>query len=182
MIESLLEIDKQLFIFLNGLHLPWLDGIMLFFSKSLVWIPLYVLIIIYIIRQFGLKKGFEYVVLIILSVGLSDFISSGIMKPYFHRLRPCHDFMSEMNLVGKCGGIYGFPSSHAANTFALFFSMFKIFGKRHCLTILILGWAIIVSYSRIYLGVHFPIDIFSGAIVGILITNIIFDLKKLKIK
>ena len=178
MLESILEFDKQLFLYLNGFHKPWLDEVMLFFSKSKVWIPLYVLIVFYLLRNFGLKGGLRYVLLISLAVGLTDFVTSGIMKPYFQRLRPCHDFLSEMTLVGNCGGKYGFVSSHAANSFALFFSIYKLLGNKHFWTYLLFGWAIIVSYSRIYLGVHFPIDVFLGGLIGILISTFIFEINK----
>ena len=178
MIETILEFDKQLFLFLNGFHRPWLDTLMLFFSKSKVWIPLYLIIVIYLFRNFGLKDGVRFIALIILAVCMSDFITSGIMKPYFQRLRPCHDFLSEMTLVGNCGGKYGFASSHAANSFALFFSIYRIFGKKHFWTYILLCWAIIVSYSRIYLGVHFPLDVLFGGLVGILISTFIFKINE----
>ncbi len=178
MIEQILEFDKELFLYLNGFHKPWLDAVMLFFSKSKVWIPLYLIIAFYLFKNFGSKDSLRYIVLILLVVGLSDFIASGIMKPYFQRLRPCHDFLNEMVLVGKCGGKYGFVSSHAANSFALFFSVYKIFGKNHFWTYFLFVWAIIVSYSRIYLGVHFPIDVFLGGLIGILVSTLIFEINK----
>lgn len=178
MIEIILDFDKQLFLFLNGFHTPWLDAVMLFFSKSKVWIPLYAIIIFYLFRNYGLKGGVRFVALIVLAVGMSDFVTSGIMKPFFQRLRPCHDFLNEMTLVGNCGGKYGFASSHAANSFALFYCIFKIFSKKHFWTVCILGWAIIVSYSRIYLGVHFPLDVFFGGLIGILSSTFIFKLNK----
>ncbi|MDP1816679.1 MAG: phosphatase PAP2 family protein [Leadbetterella sp.] len=178
MIETILEFDKQLFLYLNGFHTTWLDAIMLFFSKSKVWIPLYLILVVYLFKNYGSKDGLRYVIFILLAVGLSDFMASGIMKPYFQRLRPCHDFLNEMILVGNCGGKYGFVSSHAANSFALFFSIYKIFGQRNFWTYFLLSWAIIVSYSRIYLGVHFPIDVFLGSFIGILISTLIFEINK----
>lgn len=178
MIEHILEFDKQLFLYLNGFHTSWMNEVMLFFSKSKVWIPLYLIIVFYLFRNYGSRDALRYVVLILMTVGLSDFIASGIMKPYFQRLRPCHDFLNEMVLVGNCGGEYGFVSSHAANSFALFFSVFKIFGKKHFWTYFLLSWAIIVSYSRIYLGVHFPMDVFLGGLIGILVTTLIFEINK----
>ncbi len=151
---------------------------MLFFSKSKVWIPLYLIIVLYLFKNYEARVALRYVILILITVGLSDFITSGIMKPYFQRLRPCHDFINEMVLVGNCGGKYGFVSSHAANSFALFISIYKIFGKKYFWTYFLLGWAIIVSYSRIYLGVHFPIDVFFGGLIGILVTTLIFKINK----
>jgi len=178
LLKEILDFDKTLFLWLNGWHTPWMDVTMLFFSKSSVWLPLYVFIIFVIIKRFKLRYGLVYILLIILSVGLSDYLTSGLMKPYFQRLIPCHDFLGEMILVGKCGGKYGFVSSHAANSFALFGSVNKLFGRNNKLSISILLWAIIVSYSRIYLGVHFPLDVIVGGIIGFLITTFIFELNK----
>lgn len=178
MLKEILDFDKALFLWLNAWHNPWMDALMLFFSKSSVWIPLYGFIIFVIIRRFKLRNGIVYILLIILSVGLSDYLTSGLMKPYFQRLRPCHDFLGEMILVGKCGGKYGFVSSHAANSFALFGAVYKQFGRKHKLSISLLVWAIIVGYSRIYLGVHFPLDVILGGIIGFLIATFIFKLYK----
>ncbi len=178
MIETIVEFDKQLFLYLNGFHTSWLDAAMVFFSKSKVWIPLYLIIVFNLFKNYGSKDGLRYVMLILFAVGFSDFVASGIMKPYFQRLRPCHDFLNEMILVGNCGGKYGFVSSHAANSFALFFSIYIIFGKRHFWTYFLLGWAIIVSYSRIYLGVHFPMDVFLGGLIGISVSTLIFEINK----
>jgi undecaprenyl-diphosphatase len=182
LLKEILDFDKTLFLWLNGWHTPWLDATMLFFSKSSVWLPLYVFIIFVILKQFKLRDGLVYILLIILSVGLSDYLTSGLMKPYFQRLRPCNDFLNEMILVGNCGGKYGFVSSHAANSFALFGAVNKLFGQKHKVSLYILLWAIIVSYSRIYLGVHFPIDVILGGIIGFLITTIIFELNKSRTK
>lgn len=155
---------------------------MLFFSNSKVWIPLYLLLIILIFRKNKNNKplAFKYIFIILLALGFSDYIASGIFKPYFQRLRPCQDILNQMILVGKCGGKFGFASSHAANSFALFFMIFKIFGRANYLSILMLIWAIIVSYSRIYLGVHYPGDVLVGSLLGILISYSIFELFKPK--
>jgi undecaprenyl-diphosphatase len=178
LIQTIIDLDKQLFLWLNSFHTAWLDDVMLFFSNSKVWIPLYIWIVIGLLRTFGIRTGLRYTLLILAAIGLSDYLTSGIMKPYFQRLRPCHDFLNEMNLVGNCGGKYGFASSHAANSFALFFSVYKIFDKKSFTIFLLLAWAIIVSYSRIYLGVHFPLDVFVGAFFGIIISTLIFGINK----
>jgi undecaprenyl-diphosphatase len=180
LIEHILEWDKNLFLWLNSYHNFWLDEIMLFFSASKVWIPLYIFIVFLIFKNYNRKLGWRFVFFVIASVALSDFVASGILKPYFQRLRPCHEILSEMVLVGKCGGNYSFASSHAANSFALFFSVFLIFKKQNLWLFLLLIWAIIVSYSRIYLGVHYPIDILTGGGIGVVISFSIFQFFKPK--
>ncbi len=104
------------------------------------------------------------------------------MKPYFERLRPCHDPIIQhlVHVVGDCGGQYGFVSSHAANSFALLMSVYLMTKKAGISTKILLPflmfWAIIVSYSRIYVGVHFPTDVVVGALVGVIIPSILFQL------
>ncbi len=153
---------------------------MLWISHSRTWLPLYVFIIYLLFKKFAFKEGIIYVLLIIVAVGCSDFITSGLMKPFFGRLRPCHnpDILPRMHLVGNCGGQYGFVSSHAANSFALFLIISQIGIYKKYLKPALLFWAIIVSYSRIYLGVHFPMDVFVGASIGICISFLIFEFYK----
>lgn len=144
-------------------------------SGKYEWIPLYVLIIFFIFKKFKLK-GIIPFLLIIISIALADLISVHCFKEVFQRLRPCHNPEIEnfVHLVNnKCGGRYGFVSSHAANTFALAGFAFKIFKNKY-FTISIIFWAAIVSYSRIYLGVHYPADIIGGAILGLLIGLLMF--------
>jgi len=113
---------------------------------------------------------------LIVVIWMTDQFTSGFMKPYFERLRPCHDPRWQdilLNYSG-CGGLYGFASSHAANTFALAGFLHKVGGSRIPEFRWLFLWAAIVSYSRIYLGVHYPLDILVGAIVGILISWLVF--------
>ena len=120
MIEQLEQLDKEVFLYLNDMHSPFWDAIMIFMSEKLVWIPFYLGLIGYIVWRYR-RKSIPMLLLVIIAIGLSDFVASGIMKPYFMRLRPCHDpTLSEfINIVEGCGGRFGFISSHAANTFAL---------------------------------------------------------------
>lgn len=176
--ETILEIDKNIFIFLNGFHLPFLDSIMLGITHRLTWIPLYVYLI-YILYVNKTKKPFWLSFFtLVFAAGLSDFLTSGLMKPYFMRLRPCHEpeLLSIIHQIGACGGKYGFASSHAANTFALSFSFFFLNRNTNPkMSYMLIFWAIIVSYSRIYIGVHYPLDIAVGAMVGIF-TSILFTI------
>jgi len=168
MLEFLNHIDTELFLILNPIGHPYLDNIMWLISKTNFLIPFFLILSIFIILKFK-KQSIIILLSIALTIVLSDRISSGLIKK-MKRPRPTH----EMTLEGKIltvnnykGGKYGFVSSHAANSFALAFFISLIF-RRKWISLSIFFWAIIVSYSRIYLGVHYPADIIGGAIVGIL--------------
>jgi undecaprenyl-diphosphatase len=166
MIETLLKWDNQLFLLLNGLHSPFWDTIMVFASGKFNWLLLYLFIIFFIVRKHGWKT-FWWLLTITLVVIATDQISVGLFKNVFQRLRPCHnpELQGLTHLVGRCGGQYGFVSSHAANTFGVAVFLSLLFSKRW-ITFTLLIWAAFVSYSRIYLGVHFPGDVLCGAILG----------------
>jgi undecaprenyl-diphosphatase len=181
--SPILELDKDIFIFLNGFYFPLLDHIMLGITHRLTWIPLYVYIIYVLYLNKSISPFWISIFTIIFAAGLSDFITSGLMKPLFMRLRPCHEpeLMSIIHQIGGCGGNYGFASSHAANTFALSFSFFLMFKNTNKkLSYILIIWAIVVSYSRIYVGVHYPLDILVGAGIGT-ISAILFNFIKTQI-
>lgn len=164
------RLDTSLFLFFNSLHSPFWDEVMWMVSGKFTWIPLY-LALIFIIIYYQKNRAIFIVPLLILAVVISDQVSVHCFKEVFERLRPCHDASLEglVHIVrGRCGGKYGFVSSHAANTFGIAILSLLIL-KRRWYTILIITWAVIVSYSRIYLGVHYPGDILGGALLGMLI-------------
>ena len=180
MLEFLNNIDTQLFIFLNGIHSPFWDKIMWWISGSKSWIPMYVLILGFIIYKFR-WKAIITIIFIALVVTLADQISVKAFKEVFQRLRPCHnpELQDIVHLVkNKCGGKFGFVSSHAANTFAIAFFLSKLIKIRNFSNFIIL-WASIVSYSRIYLGVHYPFDVLCGALLGSLIGYSVYLLHQL---
>lgn len=173
MIETIRYAEYEWFLWLNSFHSPVWDTIMFWVTYRFTWIPLYLYIIYFLYKniRFDFVRSFLFV---LISVGLADRITSGLMKPYFQRLRPCHDPVIQhiVHVVGNCGGQYGFVSSHASNSFALvmaIFILFKNYKIESKLPFFLLFWAIMVSYSRVYVGVHFPTDIVIGGLVGCLI-------------
>lgn len=178
MLDSLKDIDTSLFLFLNGKHNEFFDVLMWWVSYKFTWIPLYALLLFLVWKKFGKKT-----ILIIISIGLlvlfSDQASVHLFKNFFERYRPCHNLLikEKVHLVDGCGGMFGFISSHAANTFALATFLSLLFGN-NIFTVLIFLWAAVTSYSRIYLGVHYPLDIFAGAVLGCSIGIIVYRLNK----
>ncbi|MEA3477144.1 MAG: phosphatase PAP2 family protein [Bacteroidota bacterium] len=169
MLDWLQTIDTELFLFLNGLHNSFFDWFMYWVSVKWVWIPLYAFLLFLIIKEYK-WKSLVILLLVAILITLSDQLSVHLFKNTIHRLRPCHNpaIMDSVHLVkDHCGGMYGFVSSHAANSFALAVFLIGLLGKRFkYFTILILLWAVLISYSRIYLGVHYPGDVIVGGIFG----------------
>lgn len=166
------NLDHQLFLFLNGLHVGWLDPVMAFISSEMGWIPFYAVLVYLVFKKYQ-WKGLWIILGIAVLITCSDQLSAHVFKPVFQRLRPCHD-PSIQDLVylpyGHCGGQYGFVSSHAANTFALASLIFMTLRQHYRkIGLVMFPWAILVSYSRIYMGVHFPGDVICGAAVGMML-------------
>ncbi|HIA35274.1 MAG TPA: phosphatase PAP2 family protein [Flavobacteriales bacterium] len=175
--DILVSFDTWLFLLLNSLHLEALDPIMVIISGKFTWIPLYVILLLLVIKKHQIKSMLIVVPFIVLLITSSDQISVHLFKNLFERLRPCHnpDLDDFIHLLGNCGGKYGFLSSHASNTFALATFLILLMKQRAYLYALIF-WAGLVSYSRIYLGVHYPADILAGACLGILIGMLFWNL------
>ena len=170
--EALSTIDSDLFLFLNGLHADWMDGVMVLITQMWVWLPLYLLLIYWTVKQYG-KRCWWIFLALALVVLCSDQLSAHVCKPLFQRLRPCYntDLQGLIHLPkGMAGGQYGFVSSHAANTFAIAAFLTAALRKKYkWMGIALYLWAFISSYSRIYIGYHYPGDILCGAVLGILV-------------
>jgi undecaprenyl-diphosphatase len=179
--ERLSEIDRNIFLFFNDLHTDWLDQPMWYFSNTLFWIPLYAVLAYFIIKDF---RGDAWMIFtaIALTILLSDQITSSLLKPWVARVRPSRDpsLQDVIHYVGNYrGGLYGFASSHAANTFGVAMLLVLIYRDKRRGMFLLFFWAAFVSYTRIYLGVHYPGDLIGGAIVGILVAILCFTLYQL---
>jgi undecaprenyl-diphosphatase len=169
MVESIKDWDEKAFLWLNSFHSDGLDPIVLQLTQTITWVPLYLLLLYLIYRKD--PKNMAWVIGgVMLTILLGDQISSGLMKPYFERLRPCHDpqWVGLIHNYGRCGGLYGFVSSHAANTFGMATFLTLILRKKQKGIYWLFLYAVIVSYTRIYLGVHYPLDVLFGALVGVL--------------
>jgi undecaprenyl-diphosphatase len=174
-LQNILEIDKEVFLFLNGLHNSFWDTIMLMVTRKETWIPFYSIILFFLIKNYRIK-ALPIIVFLALAILLSDQVSV-FLKESTQRLRPVHDPVigAFVHNVLRKGSYYGFVSSHAANGFAIFIFTARIF-KNQAYRYLILFWAILFAYSRIYSGVHYPLDILGGAILGWGIGELCFKL------
>ncbi len=170
-VENLLPLERNLFVTLNGSDFKWLDDMMFIISEKWEWIPLYAFVVFMFFYKSPYKQALLTLGCAILVFAFSDHISSGIIKPFFERLRPGNhpDFKDIVEIVNsRRGGGYSFISGHATNAvgFAVFVTL--LFRNRW-VTIVTLTWGLLIAYSRIYLGMHFISDVVGGIIVGALV-------------
>lgn len=175
MLEFLQHIDEKIFFAINGWHNPFFDKIMWCISAKYTWLPLYAVTLIWLIYKYR-QKSYIYLIFLVLLIIAADQCSVHLFKNVFERYRPTHnpDISQFVHIVnGYKGGKYGFISSHAANSFAFVSFLIPLFKKKWPV-VLLAFWVIIVSYSRIYLGVHYPFDILAGAAFGCLLGYIFY--------
>ena len=173
MIDQIIEIDKQVMVFLNKtISNPIFDFIMPIITNQ-NFLVFSGLILIGYLAYYGEKRGRITIVVLLIAASFSDAICFQVIKPWVGRIRPSHEFYDYINLLVSKGGKYSFPSNHAANSF-VFATVLSYFYEKNKTFLYILASAI--AFSRVYVGVHYPLDIVSGAIIGYIISWIILSM------
>ena len=171
-LSTLEQIDRELLLALNGSDSLFADTLMMTITSAWTWVPLYIALLYVIIKN---NENMQQIILILCSVALciflADGISSGLIKPLVGRFRPTQDpiIKYQVDVVnGYRGGMYGFFSSHAANTFSICIFLCMVI-RNKILTLGLLSWSLINCWTRIYLGVHYPGDILCGLVWGFVV-------------
>lgn len=169
--ETIIQWDQSLFKKINSDWAnPLFDAIMPFLRNSYHWLPLYIFIIVFVLLNFK-TKGAWWIVFFLCTVALTDMTGTYVFKHNFNRLRPCTDpdFYMQVRLVlNKCAGGSSFTSNHAANHFGMttfFFITFRHLLKKWGIAAII--WAASIAYAQVYVGVHYPLDVLAGGLIGI---------------
>lgn len=169
-LEALLQLDQILFSFINQeLANPFLDFLMPYWREKTTWIPLYIVILVYAFLKLHWKKALLFVVCIAATVGIADQVSSQWIKKNVERLRPCKTeaLDDDIHLLVPCGSGYSFTSSHATNHFAVaVFIALSLFRQKRIWQWLLLFWAASIAFGQVYVGVHYPLDVFAGGLIG----------------
>ncbi len=174
-LDWLNRIDTQWLMAINGWNSSYFDYFFTLFTNKQIWYPLYVLLLYVIVRRYKLQSLWV-IIFLALAIVICD-QGSGIVKSLTERLRPTHQPMLNglLNIPANKGGLYGYFSAHAANSFALAF-LLGFLSRRKRIWVFFILWAILTSYSRIYLAVHYPFDVITGALFGILVAWGIYKL------
>ncbi len=175
-LQRLIDIDKQVMLALNGSDSLFMDGVMKVYTSTIVWIPVALILLFIVLKNSTPRTALLAVLAVALTIVATDQVSSHLIKPLVGRLRPCND-PSIMHLIdtvnGYRSGGYSFTSSHACNSFGIF-AIVSLLIRHRGLSLSMLLWASLNSFSRIYLGVHYPGDILCGAIIGATIGAVVY--------
>jgi membrane-associated phospholipid phosphatase len=170
--DVLQKIDVWFFKLINhDMHNGYLDFLVPLWRSMYFWMPVYVFVVSYFLLNLG-KKGRIWLLAIVVCIGISDTISSKMIKPLVHRARPCQNeqVRAQAKLLVTCGSGFSFPSSHATNHFAMaafaLLTLGSFFEKKRWWAYGLFGWASSIALGQVYVGVHYPIDVVSGAILG----------------
>jgi len=170
MVHQLIKYDKDLFLFLNNLGTETWDGLWLLITNKYTFIPLYLFLLFLMYKKYGLKAIFTFMILIIIMITFTDQITN-VFKRGFERLRPCRTegVMEQMRYIAAHCGKYSFFSGHSSNSMAAaVFGGLILRSYKKKIIFILLFWSAMVAYSRIYVGVHFPLDIICGMLFGAL--------------
>ena len=182
--EELISLDHQLFIYLNNLGSPSWDGFWNFITNKWSSIPLYAFFVFLLFKTFGWKTLLSTLVLIAVMITITDQLAN-VFKDGFQRLRPCRQegVMEYTRFVAVRCGLYGYFSAHAASSTALAVFLGCLFRSRYPIVVAgLVVWALMVSYSRIYVGVHYPSDVITGMLIGSLIGYLLYRIQRLRLE
>ncbi|MGA9637934.1 phosphatase PAP2 family protein [Flavobacterium sp.] len=179
MLEKLLLLDTKLFLFLNGLGSDKYDGLWLFITKQTNWTPVFLIFLYLIYKKIGMRQTLFVLVFVALIVTLTDQFTN-VVKYAVERLRPCSNpNINTIMRVVKSSDTFSFFSGHAANSMAVCMFLYKILKPYYKHTYLLFLWPLVFAYSRIYLGLHYPLDILCGYLFGLLSGYIVYRFYKL---
>lgn len=176
--DGLTQLDYRLFFLINDTwSYSFLDWILPLLRERYFWFPLYVFIIVSLYVRHRRRTATIYLLSIISCFVIADMVSSQVFKKTVQRIRPCNERAFESQVMERvhCGYGYSFPSSHATNHFAISFFLIALFGFKRWTRLALIFWAGIISYAQVYVGVHYPLDVLGGALLGILIARLFYS-------
>ncbi len=176
MFEKLLAYDTEIFVFLNSLGSETYDSLWLFITKQFNWLPLFALLLYFIFKKLGTRQGLFLLLFVVVLITFTD-QATNLVKFVFKRLRPCNnpEINSTIRIVQKRSS-FSFFSAHASNSMAAATFIYLILKKYFKLAFLLFLWPLVFAYSRIYLGLHYPLDILCGYLFGIISGYLVYKI------
>ena len=185
MLAEIIQLDHQLFYAINsGLSNVFFDLVMPILRNRYTWVPLYIFIIYYFVKNYKLK-GLYLTLTLISCFAFADFTSASLIKKAIKRPRPCNEitFKKQVIMLVNCGSGFSFPSTHATDHFAIaLFTICVCIKKKKYVNFALFSWAFLIAFAQVYVGVHFPLDVICGAVYGSLIGLVFAYFFNLKFK